>query len=205
MNLILGFYENQRGEILFDRQNIKDLSKASYRKQMAVVLQDPYIFTGSIRDNITLKDKSITEREVLDAIVKVGGKNLLQKRNNNLDYELAISGSDLSLGEKQIICFARAIVRNPKVLILDEATANIDTETEKIINYGIEVLKQGRSTMIIAHRLSTVKNCDTIVMIENGKVLETGTHDELIALNGKYKTWYEIQSAKGDNNEERVL
>ena len=205
MNLILGFYDNQKGEILLDGQNIKTLSKASYRKQMAVVLQDPYIFTGSIRDNITLKDESITEREVLDAIVKVGGKNLLQKRNNNLDYELAISGSDLSLGEKQIICFARAIVRNPKVLILDEATANIDTETEKIINYGIEVLKQGRSTMIIAHRLSTVKNCDTIVMIENGKVLETGTHDELIALNGKYKTWYEIQSAKGDNNEERVL
>lgn len=198
MNLILGFYENQRGEILFDGQNIKNLSKASYRKQMAVVLQDPYIFTGSIKDNITLKDENITESEVLDAIVKVGGKNLLQKRNNNLDYELAISGSDLSLGEKQIICFARAIVRNPKVLILDEATANIDTETEKIINYGIEVLKQGRSTMIIAHRLSTVKNCDTIVMIENGKVLETGTHDELIALNGKYKTWYEIQSAKGD-------
>ena len=205
MNLILGFYENQKGDILLDGQNIKTLSKASYRKQMAVVLQDPYIFTGSIRDNITLKDESITEREVLDAIVKVGGKNLLQKRNNNLDYELAISGSDLSLGEKQIICFARAIVRNPKVLILDEATANIDTETEKIINYGIEVLKQGRSTMIIAHRLSTVKNCDTIVMIENGKVLETGTHDELIALNGKYKTWYEIQSAKGDNNEARVL
>lgn len=205
MNLILGFYENQRGEILFDGQNIKNLSKASYRKQMAVVLQDPYIFTGSIKDNITLKDENITESEVLDAIVKVGGKNLLQKRNNNLDYELAISGSDLSLGEKQIICFARAIVRNPKVLILDEATANIDTETEKIINYGIEVLKQGRSTMIIAHRLSTVKNCDTIVMIENGKVLETGTHDELIALNGKYKTWYEIQSAKGDNNEARVL
>lgn len=205
MNLILGFYDNQKGEILLDGQNIKNLSKASYRKQMAVVLQDPYIFTGSIRDNITLKDESITEREVLDAIVKVGGKNLLQKRNNNLDYELAISGSDLSLGEKQIICFARAIVRNPKVLILDEATANIDTETEKIINYGIEVLKQGRSTMIIAHRLSTVKNCDTIVMIENGKVLETGTHDELIALNGKYKTWYEIQSAKGDNDEARVL
>lgn len=205
MNLILGFYENQKGDILLDGQNIKTLSKASYRKQMAVVLQDPYIFTGSIRDNITLKDENITESEVLDAIVKVGGKNLLQKRNNNLDYELAISGSDLSLGEKQIICFARAIVRNPKVLILDEATANIDTETEKIINYGIDVLKQGRSTMIIAHRLSTVKNCDTIVMIENGKVLETGTHDELIALNGKYKTWYEIQSAKGDNNEARVL
>ena len=205
MNLILGFYENQKGDILLDGQNIKTLSKASYRKQMAVVLQDPYIFTGSIRDNITLKDESITESEVLDAIVKVGGKNLLQKRDNNLDYELAISGSDLSLGEKQIICFARAIVRNPKVLILDEATANIDTETEKIINYGIEVLKQGRSTMIIAHRLSTVKNCDTIVMIENGKVLETGTHDELIALNGKYKTWYEIQSAKGDDNEARVL
>lgn len=205
MNLILGFYDNQKGEILLDGQNIKTLSKASYRKQMAVVLQDPYIFTGSIRDNITLKEENITESEVLDAIIKVGGKNLLQKRNDNLDYELAISGSDLSLGEKQIICFARAIVRNPKVLILDEATANIDTETEKIINYGIDVLKQGRSTMIIAHRLSTVKNCDTIVMIENGKVLETGTHDELIALNGKYKTWYEIQSAKGDNDEARVL
>ena len=198
MNLILGFYDNQKGEILLDGQNIKTLSKASYRKQMAVVLQDPYIFTGSIKDNITLKDENITEKEVLDAIVKVGGENLLQRRDNNLDFELAISGSDLSLGEKQIICFARAIVRNPKVLILDEATANIDTETEKIINYGIDVLKQGRSTMIIAHRLSTVKNCDTIVMIENGKVLETGTHDELIALNGKYKTWYEIQSAKGD-------
>ena len=184
---------------MLDGQNIKDLSKSSYRKQMAVVLQDPYIFTGSIKDNITLKDEKIIESEVLDAIVKVGGKNLLEKRGNNLDFKLAINGSDLSLGEKQIICFARAIVRNPKVLILDEATANIDTETEKIINYGIDVLKKGRSTIIIAHRLSTIKDCDTIVMIENGKVLETGSHDELIALNGKYKTWYEIQSAKGEN------
>ncbi len=131
MNLILGFYENQKGEILLDGQNIKTLSKASYRKQMAVVLQDPYIFTGSIKDNITLKDENITEKEVLDAIVKVGGENLLQRRDNNLDFELAISGSDLSLGEKQIICFARAIVRNPKVLILDEATANIDYEKAK--------------------------------------------------------------------------
>ena len=199
MNLILGFYENQKGEVLLDGQNIKYLSKASYRKQMAVVLQDPYIFTGSIKDNITLKDEKIIESEVLDAIIKVGGKNLLEKRGNNLNFELAINGSDLSLGEKQIICFARAIVRNPKVLILDEATANIDTETEKIINYGIDVLKKGRSTIIIAHRLSTIKDCDTIVMIENGKVLETGSHDELIALNGKYKTWYEIQSAKGEN------
>lgn len=199
MNLILGFYENQKGEVLLDGQNIKDLSKASYRKQMAVVLQDPYIFTGSIKDNITLKDEKIIESEVLDAIIKVGGKNLLEKRGNNLNFELAINGSDLSLGEKQIICFARAIVSNPKVLILDEATANIDTETEKIINYGIDVLKKGRSTIIIAHRLSTIKDCDTIVMIENGKVLETGSHDELIALNGKYKTWYEIQSAKGEN------
>lgn len=199
MNLILGFYENQGGEVLLDGENIKSLNKKSYRKQMAVVLQDPYIFTGSIKDNITLKDENITDKEVLDAIIKVGGKNLLENRKNNLDFELSINGSDLSLGEKQIICFARAIVRNPKILILDEATANIDTETEKIINYGIEVLKKGRSTIIIAHRLSTIKDCDTIVMIENGKVLETGSHSELIELNGKYKTWYEIQSSKGDN------
>lgn len=205
MNLILGFYENQRGSIDFDGKDLKKLDKSNLRGQIAVVLQEPYIFSGNIFDNITLGDSKYSEEEVLSAIEKVGGKYIIDKKQNGIYTELAGNGSDLSLGEKQIICFARAIIRDPKILILDEATANIDTETEKIINFGVNVLMQGRSTIIIAHRLSTIKNCDTIVMIENGNIIEEGSHFELINKKGKYEKWYRIQSSRGGLDEERVL
>lgn len=199
MNLVLGFYDNQKGEILFDNKNMKLLDKKNLRKQMAIVLQEPYIFTQTVFENIKMGDERISKKDALDALIKVGGKEFLEKRKDGLDTELIENANELSLGEKQILSFARAIVRNPKILILDEATSNIDTETEKIINYGIEILKKDRSTIIIAHRLSTIKNCDLIVMIENGNIIEKGRHDELILLNGKYKHWYEIQSSKEEN------
>lgn len=196
MNLVLGFYENQRGEILVENNELKSLDKKYLREQMAIVLQEPYIFTSTISENISMGNEKISKEEVVDAIIKVGGKELLEKREQGVDTFLNENGKELSLGEKQILCFARAIVRNPKILILDEATSNIDTETEKIINYGIEVLKKNRSTIIIAHRLSTIKDCDTIAMLEDGKIIEVGNHNELMNLCGKYKQWYEIQSSK---------
>lgn len=196
MNLILGFYENQRGSITFDGNDLKDLDKINFRSQIAVVLQEPYIFNGSIYDNITLGEEKYKDSDVIDSIIKVGGKYLIEKLENGIHTDLLNNGSELSLGEKQIICFARAIIRNPKILILDEATANIDTETEKIISFGIEVLMKDRSTIIIAHRLSTIKNCDNIIMIENGNIIEQGSHLELIEKKGKYENWYRIQSSK---------
>lgn len=196
MNLILGFYENQKGKILLDDFDIKELNKHNFRSQIAVVLQEPYIFNGSIYDNITLGDLKYSEKEVYEALIKVGGKFLIDKRNKGIYTELLNNGSELSLGEKQIICFARAIIRNPKILILDEATSNIDTETEKIINFGVEVLMKERSTIIIAHRLSTIKNCDIIAMIEDGNIVEQGNHLELIKNKGNYEKWYKIQSSK---------
>lgn len=199
MNLILGFYDNQKGKILFDDVDLKTLDKRHIRKQMSVVLQTPYIFTGTVFENISMNDENITRKNVIDALIKVGGENLLKKNKNFLSMNLNKDVNNLSVGEKQIICFARALVRNPKILILDEATSNIDTETEKIISFGIEKIKENRSTIIVAHRLSTIKNCDIIIMLENGKIIESGSHDELIKLNGKYKKFYEIQSSKEEN------
>lgn len=198
MNLILGFYDNQKGKILFDNKDLKTLDKKHIRKQMSVVLQTPYIFTGTVFENISMNDENITRENVKDALIKVGGKYLLEKENF-LDLHLFENANNLSLGEKQIICFARALVRNPKILILDEATSNIDTETEKIISFGIQTIKENRSTIIVAHRLSTIKNCDIIIMLENGEIIESGSHNELIDLNGKYKKFYEIQSSKEEN------
>ena len=158
-----------------------------------MVLQEPYLFSGTIFDNISLNDPLINRESCEKALKAVGGTNLIERSKKGLDAEVNENGKNFSEGERQIICFARAMVRDPKILILDEATANIDTETEKLINAGIEVLKKGRTTLIIAHRLSTVKNADIINVIDDVKLLESGTHEELIALNSKYAEWYRLQ------------
>ena len=193
MNLILGFYENSGGKVLIDGQDIRSLELKTLRSKIAVVLQEPYLFSGTIFDNISLNDPLINRESCEKALKAVGGTNLIERSKKGLDAEVSENGKNFSEGERQIICFARAMVRDPKILILDEATANIDTETEKLINAGIEVLKKGRTTLIIAHRLSTVKNADIINVIDDGKLLESGTHEELIALNSKYAEWYRLQ------------
>lgn len=153
---------------------------------MAVVLQDAFLFKDTIKENIKMGE-SFSDKEVINSLKKVGGEKLLQR---GIDSMLLENGSNLSQGEKQLIAFARAYIRDPKILILDEATSNIDTETENIIQKGINELKKDRTTFIVAHRLSTIKNVDKILVLSHGKILEAGNHDQLMNKNGIYKKMY---------------
>lgn len=179
MNLLLGFYEGYEGEILIDGQNIKTLSLASLRRDIAIVLQEPYLFEGSIFDNIGMGVKKITKEEAIKYLEAVGGKGIIDRDNNGIMQTVSENGKNFSHGERQIICFARALAFNPKVLILDEATSNIDVETERLITRGIEVLKKGRTTLIIAHRLETIKNVDIVYHIKDGIIVEKGKFEDI--------------------------
>lgn len=191
LNLILKFYDVKSGEILVDGVNINDLNEDVLREDFAVVLQDPFLFETTLKENITL-DKDYSDEEVINALEELGCYTLLKKR---LNEQIKEKGSNLSQGERQLISFARAYIRNPRVLILDEATSNIDTETEQIIQQPLEKLKYSRTTLIVAHRLSTIRNVDKIFALSNGKIIESGTHDELLEKDGFYKQMYDEQSA----------
>ncbi len=190
INLILNFYSPRSGKIYIDNKDIKDIDRNSLRKHMAVVLQDAFIFETDIKNNIRLNDTNYTDEEIEKALIDVGGEALVRR---GIDQKILEKGNNLSQGEKQLISFARAYIRNPKILILDEATSNIDTETEKIIQKGIERLKQDRTTFIIAHRLSTIRDVDKIIVLNKGKIIETGNHESLIQANGFYKSMYSEQ------------
>lgn len=190
INLILKFYEPQEGNIYVDGKNIKNMNRDSLREQMAVVLQEAFLFETDIKDNIRLDDKSFSDEEIEQALIDVGGQSLVKRGINQRILE---KGNNLSQGEKQLISFARAYIRNPKILILDEATSNIDTETEGIIQKGIEKLQENRTTFIIAHRLSTIKNVDKIIVLDKGKIIERGNHESLMAEDGFYKNMYDEQ------------
>ena len=179
MNLLLGFYEGYEGEILIDGQNIKTLSLASLRRDIAIVLQEPYLFEGSIFDNIGMGVKKITKEEAIKYLEAVGGKSIVDRDSNGIMQTVSENGKNFSHGERQIICFARALAFNPKILILDEATSNIDVETERLITRGIEVLKKGRTTLIIAHRLETIKNVDIVYHIKDGIIVEKGKFEDI--------------------------
>lgn len=179
MNLLLGFYEGYEGEILIDGQNIKTLSLASLRRDIAIVLQEPYLFEGSIFDNIGMEVKKITKEEAIKYLEAVGGKSIIDRDSNGIMQTVSENGKNFSHGERQIICFARALAFNPKILILDEATSNIDVETERLITQGIEVLKKGRTTLIIAHRLETIKNVDIVYHIKDGIIVEKGKFEDI--------------------------
>lgn len=189
INLLLNFYSPRLGKITIDGQDISRVNRDSLRKDMAVVLQDAFLFKSSIKENISLGEK-FSDNEIIDSLKVVGGDRLIKK---GIDSEVHENGSNLSQGEKQLISFARAYIRDPKVLILDEATSNIDTETEKIIQNGINKLKENRTTFIIAHRLSTIKEVDNIIVLSYGKIIEEGNHEQLMKLNGYYKKMYEKQ------------
>ena len=186
INLLLNFYSPRKGKIYIGNTNINTINRDLLRKDMAVVLQDAFLFKASIKENISLGE-DFTDKEVIESLKKVGGQKLLKR---GIDSKVLENGSNLSQGEKQLISFARAYIRDPKILILDEATSNIDTETEKIIQEGINELKKDRTTFIVAHRLSTIKNVDKIIVLSHGKILESGNHEQLIQNNGEYKKMY---------------
>lgn len=194
MNLLLRFYDPSKGKISIDGIDITTVPRQAIRRHMAIVLQDPYLFTGTVYSNISLHDPRITREKAAEALRAVGGERVLGHLKKGLDEPVVEKGSTLSSGQRQLISFARALAFDPAILILDEATSNIDTETEEIIQHAMEVLKKGRTTFMIAHRLSTIKNADRILVLERGSMKEQGTHEELLALGGIYNQMYQMQA-----------
>jgi ATP-binding cassette subfamily B protein len=198
LNLLFRFYDVQKGSITIDGVDTRTIPRQAMRKHMGIVLQDPFLFTGTIFSNISLGDPAITREQALKALREVGAARLLERLPNGLDEPVHENGSTLSAGERQLISFARALVFNPAILILDEATSNIDTETEAIIQDALEVVKKGRTTFVIAHRLSTIKNADLILVLDRGEIVERGDHETLMRLRGKYYQMYQLQQGALD-------
>ena len=194
LNLLFGFYQPQKGRILFEDEPLDNLDFKSFRRQMAIVLQDPFLFTGTILSNITLNREEISRADAETALREVGGDMLLDRLELGLDTKVIEKGQGFSAGERQLISFARALAHNPRILVLDEATSSIDSETETAIQKALHRLEQGRTTLIIAHRLSTIKHADQIIVLDHGRIAEQGVHANLIAQNGIYKSMYEAQS-----------
>ncbi len=194
MNLLFRFYDPSKGKIYIDGVDVTAVPRQTLRQHMGIVLQDPYLFTGTIASNVSLNDPSITREKVEEALEAVGAERVLGHLEKGIDEPVIEKGSTLSSGQRQLISFARALAFDPAILILDEATSNIDTETEEIIQHAMEVLKKGRTTFIIAHRLSTIKNADRILVLEHGVIKEQGSHDELLAEGGIYEQMYQMQA-----------
>lgn len=196
INVLARFYEIEGGQVLIDDQDIKSIKLDDLRSKMAVVLQDVFLFQGSVYDNITLKDRSISKEAVIEAAQSIGADRFIEALPNSYDYVIMERGANLSMGQRQLISFVRALVVEPDILILDEATSSIDTETEEVIQYAIEKLIDKRSSIIIAHRLSTIRNADYIMVMEKGNILEFGNHSELMEnADGKYRELYDMQFA----------
>jgi len=190
INLINRFYEIQQGRILYDGIPITEISKQSLRKSMSIVLQETHLFSGTVLDNIRYGKLNATDEECMQAARLVGAEDFIRRLPNSYQTLLISDGGNLSQGERQLIAIARAAVSNPPVLILDEATSSIDTRTETLVQRGMDTLMQGRTTFVIAHRLSTVRNADLIIVLDHGRIIEQGTHDQLLQLRGKYYQLY---------------
>jgi ATP-binding cassette, subfamily B, multidrug efflux pump len=198
MNLLFRFYDCQKGKILIDGKDIESIPRQTIRNHMGIVLQDPYLFTGTIASNVSLNDPSISRDLVEKALKDVGADKVFKNLENGFDEPVLEKGSTLSSGQRQLISFARALAFNPAILILDEATSSIDTETEAVIQEAMDVLKKGRTTFIIAHRLSTIRNADQILVLDRGTIVERGNHDELMMKKGKYYQMYQLQQGSTD-------
>ena len=194
MNLFLRFYDYDRGEILIDGVNIKDYSSKELRNNVGLVLQDPFLYHGTVESNIKMYNESLTREDVIEAAKFVDAHNFIDKLEDKYDSLVTERGSTFSSGERQLLTFARTIASKPKILILDEATANIDSETEELIQHSLEKMRKGRTTIAIAHRLSTIQDSNCIYVLDKGEIIESGTHDELIALKGNYYKMYQLQA-----------
>lgn len=193
-NIINRFYEFQKGDILVDGVPLRDYDMYALRSRMAMVLQDVFLFTGSVLDNISLRDPDITREQVIEAAKMIGAHEFIEKLPGGYDYDVQERGATLSMGQRQLISFVRALVFDPDILILDEATSSVDPETESVIQHAIEKLMDARTSIVIAHRLSTIRNATNIMVLEKGEIKELGPHDELVELEGgRYKELYEMQ------------
>ncbi|QAS51774.1 ABC transporter ATP-binding protein [Halobacillus litoralis] len=193
MNLLFRFYDQQKGDISINGHPTKQWSRQQVRSHMGIVLQDPFIFTGTILSNVTMNDERISREMAIKALKAVGANRFIEKLPGKYEEPVKEKGDSLSMGERQLISFARALAFDPAVLILDEATANIDTETEQLIQQALDVLKKGRTTLIIAHRLSTIQQADQIFVLSHGTIVEQGTHQQLIDSSGEYYRMYQLQ------------
>jgi len=200
ISLLLRFYEFGEGQILIDNHDIRDFSTQELRQKLGLVIQEPYLFYGDIAKNIRMFDDKITDEQVEQAGKFVDADNFIQQLPGKYHAKVIERGASFSTGQRQLISFARTIVRNPKVLILDEATANIDPQTEQSITRGLSKMRDDRTTIAIAHRLSTVQDADQILVLSNGRIIERGTHEELLAAGGHYAELYELQSANETNS-----
>jgi len=194
INLLNRFYDAQKGDILLDGKSIKEYNIQNLRSCLAIVLQDVFLFGGSVLENITLRDDTITRAQVIEASKMIGAHEFIEKLPGGYDYEVMERGATLSMGQRQLISFVRALVFDPDILILDEATSSIDPETESIIQYAIEKLIAKRTSIIIAHRLSTIRHASNIMVLEKGELQEFGSHQELLKIeNGHYRELHEMQ------------
>jgi ATP-binding cassette subfamily B protein len=189
-NLINRFYDIQDGKITYDGIDVNDIKKRHLRRSLGMVLQETHLFTGTVMDNIRYGRLEASDQECIEAAKLVNADGFIRRLSNGYHTILSGSGSNLSQGERQLLAIARAAVADPPVLILDEATSSIDTRTERIVQKGMDSLMKGRTTFVIAHRLSTVRNADCIIVLDHGRIIEQGSHDELLALKGKYYQLY---------------
>jgi ATP-binding cassette subfamily B protein len=193
INILNRFYEINKGSILIDGNDIRDYKLSYLRSNIATVLQDVFLFSDSIANNINLSNEEISRERLIQAAKEVGAYEFIMKLPQGFDYDVMERGATLSAGQAQLISFIRAMVYDPRILVLDEATASVDTETEELIQHAINKLMQGRTSIVIAHRLSTIQNADRIIVLDHGEIKEMGSHQQLLKLNGFYKRLYDLQ------------
>ncbi|QIX61486.1 ABC transporter ATP-binding protein [Hymenobacter sp. BT18] len=193
INLLSRFYEINRGTIRIDGHDLREYDLKHLRRHIGVVLQDVFLFAGTIRDNITLGNADITDEQIWQAADLVGARRFIERLPGDLGYQVMERGATLSVGQRQLISFVRAMVYQPRIIILDEATSSVDSETEELIQQAIEKLMQGRTSLVIAHRLSTIQKADRIIVLDRGEIKESGTHEELLRLGGYYTQLYQMQ------------
>lgn len=199
INVMMRFYEFYQGKILIDGVDIRKYPKEELRKKLGLVLQEPFMFYGDISSNIRLYNHKITDQQIKTAAKEVQADQFIEKMPGQYHAKVIEGGTELSQGERQLISFARTLVTDPKILVLDEATANVDTETETLIQQGLKRLRKGRTTLAIAHRLSTIADADQIIVLDKGRIIEKGTHEQLLAQKGYYYNLYTLQNDGGES------
>jgi ATP-binding cassette subfamily B protein len=196
VSLIARFYDVTKGRIIVDGYDIRDIDLTAYRRRLGLVLQDPFLFSGTIRENIRYGNLDATDEQIATTAKTVGAHDFISKLDGAYEYVLQERGQNLSMGQRQLISFARALLADPAILLLDEATANVDSYSEYVLQEALERLLKGRTAVIIAHRLSTIRNASRIVVLDRGRIAEQGRHEDLLTTGGIYSRLYEMTHAR---------